>query len=35
MEYKVSMATQLSDIVKSKRKSLGLTQENMGILLTS
>jgi len=30
MEYKVSMATQLSDILKSKRKSLGHTQENMG-----
>jgi len=30
MEYKISMATQLSDILKSKRKSLGRTQENMG-----
>jgi HTH-type transcriptional regulator/antitoxin HipB len=30
MEYKISMATQLSDILKSKRKSLGQTQENMG-----
>jgi len=30
MEYKISMATQLSDILKSKRKNLGLTQEKMG-----
>ena len=30
MEYKISMATQLSDILKSKRKSLGHTQEKMG-----
>jgi len=30
MEYKISMATQLSDILKSKRKILGRTQENMG-----
>jgi len=30
MEYKISMATQLSDILKSKRKSLGRTQEKMG-----
>jgi len=30
MEYKISMATQLSDILKSKRKSLGQTQESMG-----
>jgi HTH-type transcriptional regulator/antitoxin HipB len=30
MEYKISMATQLSEILKSKRKSLGLTQEKMG-----
>jgi len=30
MEYKISMATQLSDILKSKRKSAELTQEKMG-----
>ncbi len=30
MEYKISMATQLSDILKSKRKNLGRTQEKMG-----
>lgn len=30
MEYKISMATQLSDILKSRRKSLGRTQDNMG-----
>lgn len=30
MEYKVAMASQLSDIIKSKRKSLGQTQENIG-----
>jgi len=30
MEYKISMATQLSDILKSKRKNLGLTQEKIG-----
>jgi len=30
MEYKIAMATQLSDILKSKRKSAGLTQEKMG-----
>jgi len=30
MEYKISMATQLSDILKSKRKSTGLTQEKLG-----
>ncbi|WP_051938310.1 helix-turn-helix domain-containing protein [Ghiorsea bivora] len=30
MAYKISTATQLSDILKSKRKSLGLTQEKMG-----
>ncbi len=30
MEYKISMATQLSDILKSKRKKLGRTQEKMG-----
>ncbi len=30
MEYKISMATQLSDILKSKRKNLRLTQEKVG-----
>jgi len=30
MTYKISTATQLSDILKSKRKSLGLTQEKLG-----
>jgi len=30
MAYKISTATQLSDILKSKRKSLGLTQEKVG-----
>jgi len=30
MEYKVAIAKQLSDILKSKRKSLGLTQTDMG-----
>ena len=30
MEYKISMATQLSGILKSKRKSIGLTQEKLG-----
>jgi len=30
MEYKIAIAKQLSDILKSKRKSLGLTQTDMG-----
>ncbi|MDQ6984139.1 MAG: helix-turn-helix domain-containing protein [Ghiorsea sp.] len=30
MVYKISTATQLSDILKSKRKSLGLTQAKVG-----
>ncbi len=30
MTYKIATAAQLSDILKSKRKSLGLTQEKMG-----
>jgi len=30
MEYKVAIAQQLSDILKSKRKSTGLTQADMG-----
>jgi len=30
MEYKIAIAKQLSDILKSKRKSLGLRQTDMG-----
>lgn len=30
MEYKVAIAQQLSDILKSKRKSTGFTQTEMG-----
>ena len=30
MEYKISLVTQLAQVIKSRRKSLGLTQAQMG-----